>query len=270
MILLLLVLAAAPTDRFEQARVAYERNDYKQVVSLVRPLLYPNIQLASQSEVQEAHRLLGIAWYKLHDEAAAEREFAILLENNPDFRLDRLVDGADVAQFVDRLRTRMEQELERARKLGAERAEAAERRRAREEEERRKNQPKVYVQVKVVEHPYALNNFPFGVGQWQNGQRGKALAFLGTEALFATTSFVLFLVRDFGYPSGQITSSNHGAASTIQTIQIATGGVFYGLWALGVADALKHYAPSTVTKSPLFPSPQAMTNGGGLMWSGSF
>ena len=54
------------------------------MIALVRPLLYPSIQLASSEQVTEAHRLLGIACFKTRDEAGAEHEFGILLSNNPE------------------------------------------------------------------------------------------------------------------------------------------------------------------------------------------
>jgi hypothetical protein len=116
-LLLVSLMTLAPAEQFDRARVAYERNDYGSVVSLLSPLLYPSIQLASADQVVEAHRLLGIALYKTRDRAGAEREFAVLLNSNPDFRLDRLVDGVELAQFVDKMRQHMEDDLRRAKEL---------------------------------------------------------------------------------------------------------------------------------------------------------
>src|SRR5262249_47809663 len=150
---------------------AYEKNDYGRVIALIRPLLYPNIQLASSEQVTEAHRLLGIAFFKTNDEGGAEREFAILLNNNPDFRLDRLVEGEEVAHFVDTMRQKMEDELRRLKEREREREEAEKKHKVEEEAQRRKRAERIYIERTYIQNPYLVNFLPLGAGQFQNGER---------------------------------------------------------------------------------------------------
>src|SRR5262249_23916871 len=222
--LLVALLGSAPSEQFDRARIAYEKNDYGRVIALVRPLLYPAIQLSSSEQVAEAHRLLGIAFFKTRDETSAEREFSILLNNNPDFRLDRLVDGVEVAQFVDRIRDHMEDELKRAKEIEEKRREEDRKRREHDEELRRKHP--IYVDRLMVAHSYYVNFLPFGAGQFENGQRGKGYAFLISEGTLAAASLTLRVVKQEEYPDAKIhlPGQSQAAATTLQWARILTGG----------------------------------------------
>jgi hypothetical protein len=269
---LALFLAATPASQFESAKRAYDRNEYTRVVQLLRPLLYPEIQLSSPDEVTFAHRLLGIAMWKTHDAAGAEREFSILLANDPDFRLDRLVDGDDVAAFVDRIRQRSAEDLARAKQLERERAEAERKKHEREEEERKRHAERIYVPLRVVEHSYAVNFLPLGAGQFQNGDAHKGRIFLYTGAVLGATSLGLWIAKHEIYPDGRVhtPSQSETAATALQVARIATGGAFLALWAIGVYDALRHYQPEELKPGPAVPMPVPLAGGGGLSFTGSF
>jgi hypothetical protein len=268
--LLVALLGSAPSEQFDRARIAYEKNDYGRVISLVRPLLYPTIQLSSSEQVAEAHRLLGIAFFKTRDEAGAEREFSILLNNNPDFHLDRLVDGAEVAQFVDTMRQKMEDELRRIKELERQREEAERKRKAAEEVERRKHAERIYIERTYTQNPYFVNFLPLGAGQFQNGEKRKGYAFLVGESVLGAASLSLWITKHELYPDGKYPRSDEGTAQTIQVARITTGGAFFALWALGVWDSLKHYQPVVIKESPYIPTPAPLQSGAGLMWQGRF
>ncbi|HJZ86778.1 MAG TPA: hypothetical protein VKN99_16485 [Polyangia bacterium] len=269
LVLAALLALAAPSEQFDRAKLAYERNEYSRVIALVKPLLYPSIQLSSQEQVAEAHRLLGIALFKTHDEASAEKEFAILLNNNPDFHLDRLVDGVEVAQFVDQMRRRMEDELKRAKQLEQTRQEEERKRKQKEEEERRHRIQYVDREVRIIEHSYFVNFLPFGAGQLQNGQHQKGYALMISEGVLLAGSVGLWIAKQELYPDGKVhtPSQSESAATALQVARITTGGVFLGLWALGVWDALHHYVPTTKV---YVPAPMPLQSGLGLEWNGRF
>ena len=262
-VVLVALVAIAPSEQFDRAKVAYDRNEYARVIALVRPLLYPSIQLNSQEQVVEAHRLLGIAFFKTRDETQAEREFSILLNSNPDFHLDRLVDGAEVAQFVDRIRQHMEDELRRVKELERQREEEQKKRREREEEERRKHPIYVDREVRLIEHPFAINFFPFGAGQFQNGERRKGYTFLISEGVLAAASLSIWVAEQELYPNGRgsLKNDSQSVATTLQVARLTTGVGFYALWALGVYDAIKHWVPMTKV---YVPSPMPVSSGVGL------
>ena len=264
------LLGSAPSEQLDRAKTAYDKNDYGRVVALVKPLLYPSIQLSSSEQVAEAHRLLGIASFKMRDEVGAEREFSILLNNNPDFRLDRLVDGAEVAQFVDQMRQKMEDELRRIKELERKREESERKRKAAEEAERRKHAERIYIERTYVQNNYLVNFLPFGAGQFQNGEKRKGWGFLVGEGVFGAASLSLWIAKHELYPDGKYPRSDEGTATTIQVARITTGSVFLGLWALGIWDSLKHYQPVVVKESPYIPMPAPVQSGAGLLWQGRF
>src|SRR5262249_10533136 len=223
--LLVALRGSAPSEQFDRAKIAYEKNDYTRVISLVRPLLYPTIQLSSSEQVAEAHRLLGIAFFKTRDEAGAEREFSILLNNNPDFHLDRLVDGAEGAQFVDTMRQKMEEELRRIKELERQREEAERKRKAAEEAERRKHAERIYIERTYIQNPYFVNFLPLGAGQFQNGERRKGYAFLVGESLLGAASLSLWIAKHELYPDGKyptMPTNEQGPAQAIQVARITT------------------------------------------------
>jgi hypothetical protein len=264
--------AASPASDFERTRLAYERNDYARVISLCRPLLYPSILLPTPEQVTEAHRMLGIAYFKTRDEPAAEREFSILLNDNPDFHLDRLVDGVEVAQFVDGMRQRMEDELRRIKELERERLES-EQKKAAEERKKREAQLTIrYVDREAIRNPYLVNFLPLGAGQFQNGEREKGWAFLIAEGTLGGASLGLWIAKQELYPDGKVHTpgQSEGAATALQLARITTGGAFFALWAVGIWDSLRHYVPVSYKTSPIVPTPTPLSRGAGLEWSGRF
>jgi hypothetical protein len=269
-LLLVALLGSSPQEQFDRARIAYEKNDYGRVIALVRSLLYPSIQLSSSEQVTEAHRLLGIAFFKTRAEADAEREFAILLNNNPDFRLDRLVDGEEVAHFVDTMRQKMEDELRRIKEREREREESERKRKAAEEIERRRKAERIYIERTYTQNPYFVNFLPLGAGQFQNGERRKGYTFLVGESVLGAASLSLWIAKHELYPNGLYPPRDEGTATTLQYARIITGGMFFGLWGLGIWDSLKHYQPVVIKESPFIPAPAPMQSGAGLLWQGRF
>jgi len=241
---------ATPAEDLARARAAYEQNDWAGAVQLLRPLLYPKITLSSPDEVDRARKLLGAAYFYAKDNFRARLEFQMLLTSQPDFRMDRVVDGPDVTDFVERLRRENADELRRIE--DAQRR--AEDKRKKEEADRIKNALTIVREERIREHPFAVNLLPFGAGQFQNKQSGKGWGFLVTEAALGAASIATYASVRLKYPTGVVPEKDAGTAASLELTHIVTGGLFFVVWGLGVYDAIENWKPEEVT-SPGRPPP---------------
>src|SRR3954470_4377871 len=73
----------AAREALERGRTAFARAEYQRAIEIVHPLLYPEVQLDSEGEVVEAHRMLGVAYLFENRPDEASREFKKLLELRP-------------------------------------------------------------------------------------------------------------------------------------------------------------------------------------------
>ncbi len=245
LLLLLAVTVATPAEDLARARAAYEQNDWAGAVQLLRPLLYPKITLSSEDEVVRARKLLGAAYFYAKDNFRARVEFQILLTLQPDFRMDRVVDGPDVTDFVERLKRENQDEL---RRIEAEARRREEDRRRREEEERRRNAVRILVETRVRERPFSVNLLPFGAGQFQNKQAGKGWGFLVTEVALGAASLATYAAVHLKYPSGVVPERDAGTAASLELTHIVTGGLFFVVWGLGVYDAIENWKGEETTR----------------------
>src|SRR5579883_1062531 len=65
--------ARTPEADLSRGKLAYERGDYEAAVQILRPLLYPAVALSDEQQVVQAHKLLGLSFFFLRDEAGAEQ-----------------------------------------------------------------------------------------------------------------------------------------------------------------------------------------------------
>jgi hypothetical protein len=252
-----LVAVSSPAEDLSRARVAYEQNDWPTAIRLLRPLLHPKILLASEADVETARKLLGSSYYFTKDETRAKFEFRMLLDLNPGFTMDRIVDGAEITRFVGGLKAEIEAELRRIAEAREKRDAEEKRRKEREAAERRRKAERIYLEVTVRERPWAVNLLPFGAGQFQNRQSAKAWGFLAAEGALATASLTTFAVVRLRWPTGQVPERDAGSAASLELAHIVTGGLFFVVWGLGVLDALENYnaEEKTTRELPKAPAP---------------
>jgi hypothetical protein len=133
--------------------------------------------------------------------------------------------------------------------------------------ERSSEEPVVY-----ETRPRYVNLLPLGAGQFQNGEPGKGVGLAIAEGATAATSVGIFiyLVDQYGTRSSSVPISDAGRVQRLQRIEIATGVAFFGLYAIGVIDAMRHFQPrvrvrgTTVTLGPIRVHDGA---GFGVAWS---
>jgi tetratricopeptide (TPR) repeat protein len=224
------VATASPKQELESARQSFLAGEYKGSIAKLTALLYPTSRLAKASSIAEAHLMLGVSFFETGEREGALREFeeALFLDNN--LSLSTGLFTTDAVKFFD------EAKAEIVRK--AKEAEESERL-ARKEQALNKAVENFVV---LERYRYWVNFVPFGAGQFQNGQRGKGMAFFLGEAVLGGTTVGLWsyqLVK-YGY-RGTVPRDEVDTVNTIQVLQVGTGALFLALTAYGFYDSLINY-----------------------------
>ena len=222
--------AADPSKSFIEARTVFRSGQYKEAAILFGGLLYPNNTLPDQKEVVDAQLHLAVANFESGQLTNARREFETAI--NLDSALD--ISGYGFSkEATDFFKTQKKELDDKARKI-EERT-----RRARE----RRNALKAVDRIRVFERKnYMLNLVPFGVGQFQNDDRGKGIFFAATQVGLGATSFVIWTYLRGRYPDGQVPLTEVDAARRLQIFQITSALSCVGLMAWGVADGFINYS----------------------------
>ena len=251
-----------PSDEFQRGRTAYLRGEYQRAINTIRPLLYPELLLETEDEVVQAHRLLGVSYLFEKQPDMARKEFRKLLELDPDFRFDPILDPPRVVDFFNDVIREQQTEL----------GDLDARLKKREAALARKNIE--IVERRIERRSFVLNFVPFGAGQFQNQQRRKAWAFLGVEGALAATSvtalvanFAIYGVRprrgcldpvqaqEDGSPGvcapERIDHSDEDLSRNLTRLQVASGAVFLAVAVWGVIDAIRNFRGEVVVGETL-------------------
>lgn len=275
-IVVLLLFQAAPQavpspagDELRRGKISFDRGEYGRAIEILRPLLYPEIRLESEGQIVQAHRMLGVAELFQGDSDAAAQEFRKLLQLQPDYRFDPLLDPPQVIDLFNGVLRAHEAEVEN---LEAKQREAVRaRQRDREQCEKLRAGPTV-IEKRFGRNSFLLNFVPFGAGQFQNGHRRKGWAFLAVQTSLAaasvavlTTNFALYgfrPVRGCRYDTGaapcppqDIDHTDENRSRWLMRTQIATGAAFFAAVAWGIVDALYYFR----AEIPLDPAPSGQT-----------
>ena len=97
--------------------------------------------------------------------------------------------------------------------------------------------------VAFERHPLYVALIPFGAGQLENGERGKAIAFAAGEGATAAISLGAWLYLRDRYPDNRVPADDATRARGVELVEVGTGFAFFGLAAWGIADALAHREP---------------------------
>lgn len=146
----------------------------------------------------ETHQFLGASLELLGRSSDAEEQFEELLTLQPQFIMDQAEFPTEVITLFETVRLRVQDRLRQIeeRRRRAQEAERREReRRARDEAERLRQLSRPRYLVNEVRERHLIVAFlPFGAGQFQNGQRGKGYAFLGSELALTAASMLFWLL----------------------------------------------------------------------------
>jgi len=233
------------------ARSEFAHNEWKKVVDSLAPALAQS-RISDGEELKEAHYLLGTSYYFLDRPDLARQEFTSLLFLDPTRELDPAIDDARVYIFFKNLKTELRQRLEEINRL--QQRDAA----------LRKQLPREVLIERTIHAPApAVSNFvPFGYGQFRNGQTGKGMFFLIAELLTAGTSIALasYEITTYGLPAKLKSTDDADAINRLTIAQVVSGGLFFGLYAIGTWDSFASRPPEIEEKRserPITPTPPA-------------
>ena len=235
---------SASAQKLARAKLAYQRGDYGAVLSMLRPMLYPQVLLAQEEQVLLAHKLLALSYFFEHDEANAEQEFNLLLSLRPDFALDPVVEPLKAVSFLDDIKRRNEQRLAEIRRRQAEeeqrqRAEAEQIERQAEELARKQTR-RVYLERVVQKRLSALDFLPLGVPQFVGGRRVLGGVLATGEVLTGAASLGAWLAVRLRYPDSTFPPRELTTARALTATYLSTGVAFWGLILTGLIDAILH------------------------------
>lgn len=256
-----------PAAQLARGKTAYQRAEYARAIELLRPLLYPEVRLASEGEMVQTHRMLGVAHlFQRQNELAAE-EFRKLLQLRPDFRMDALIDPPMVVDFFNQV---LEQHAAELAELERKRREAEANDVKRRLGDEACPDPGV-IERRTIRNSRIVSFLPFGAGQFQNGHRTKGWGFFSAQAALGaislgalTTNFALYGVRPTlrceptGDPTlregncapGFTLSSDRDRSQLLLRVQLISGALFFATAIWGVTDAVLNFAPEVVVDGP--------------------
>lgn len=221
--------AADPSKEFIEARTVFRSGEYQRAALLFASLLYPNNKLDDHQERVDAHLMLAVAKFEIGQQQNADEEFKEAVELDPQLRIGTYgFSEAATDHFEKKKRDYDEKAREIEEKF----------RRARELEQ----QKKAVNRIRIKENRnYFLNLVPFGVGQFQNGERTKAVFFATSQFVTGALSIGLYSYLTSRYPDGKVPGDEVDNARRIQIFQIGAGVTFLGLVGWGVVDAFRNY-----------------------------
>lgn len=188
-------------EDFENARSAYEGQDYAKAVRLFEALAGGDVpQLTNRSLVLESKKYLGASYLFLGRISQAEQEFTRLLRMDPGYLLDPL----GFPEEVQRLFASVKKQLDADRRASEEERRREEQRVAREKTERAERERMRWAeltklaQVETVREVRSrwLALVPFGAGQFQNGHASLGAVLAVTEGSLLALSLVTYVLHD--------------------------------------------------------------------------
>ncbi len=228
---------ATPENDFTVAKENFRAGQFPQVINLISGLLYPPpAKLKTENDLAEAHLLLGVAYFQVgnHSAAADQFEEALLLDFT--LTIEPPLFSSEASDFFAREKIQFEKERGTEEELARKAAEAARLR-------------LILDNMLISERRLFYANFiPFGVGQFQNGHRGKGILFLASEVAFVGASAGLFTYQLLRYPNGKVPAQEVSQARTIQVLQVTSGVIGIGLMIAGILDAWYYYKPEVLRK----------------------
>jgi hypothetical protein len=261
---LLLALTLAAPPELKRAKDRFEFGAWADCAGTLRPFLARE-PLLKDEEAVEAWRMLGLAEYHLGDRPAARAAFVNLLSVDPDYALDPFLVPPPIVDFFDRVKRETEPDLaplrERKRAVREQQRLAEEARRRLLAEEQARNGPPTKV-VKVQERVYLLNWLPFGIGQFQNGERSKGMSIAAGQLTLALVNVAAIVAHSQiaddrarmctssqpGCSSPPYSDSDRRLLSGLSTVKYLSAGLFWGLYGYGVWDAHRHFVPMIETE----------------------
>ncbi|MRG93331.1 hypothetical protein [Polyangium spumosum] len=283
-LVLLSVCRSARADdmqQFELGKTRFDAAEYDEAASRFAAMLDPAqepcepeatsgaapCRLTDADLIQRARTLLAASLVALKRYDEAEAEIATILRQNPTYAPDPAVLPQEVVDRFTLVRARLREELDAAAQKRAE-----EDRQRRIAEQKAKEEEKRWVEslVKaaserqvIVQNSRLVAAMPFGIGQFQNGNKKLGWTFAITQAFTGASSIAASQVFNYYASFDQTIATGAERAELVrrQQITLVINQVAFGLWAgltvAGIVQAQIAFVPQKVTieKRPLPPRP---------------
>lgn len=239
-----------------RARNTFEYGDYATAARMLTDVV-EKAHLEAPALRAEAYRLLAVSLFNLGRKGEAYSAFLELLFLDPDTELDPFYVSPGIVALFDKVKKDSSEKLApiRARR----RAEQESRRKAAEDEARLRRQRELeeqqkllfarqtLVEKRVVQREFWVSVLPFGVGQFQNGDRTLGIVLASSEIVAAAASAgSALLIEELRDPSsGRFDNrgSSYKLARNLSVVKWVSAVLFYGLWAGGAIHAAVRYQP---------------------------
>jgi len=243
--------ASTPEEEFQAAENTFRFQDYARAVEQFRPLLYPDVRLASPDLVIRTHEYLAACYHWLHDDRTMEDEFTALLTLSPQHRLDPFFYPATLIDKFEAIRKRL---------IGLHVIEAEPVAKPPVETVRCER-----VEETVVRRSRLTNLVPFGVGQFVNGKTTKGALFLTGEVLTLSLNIASWVsIESLRGDDGYFAPKDAATARDLRIVQYVGLGTFGALAIWGIVDAFLDFRPE-VKSLKIVPCPTAPVPGAGIV-----
>ncbi len=252
--LVLLVLAgqarAQGQDEFAEFQLAmnaYDTGEYATAEMRFSALLSKDPPLKNKALVFEIHKYLGATLMFMGREDEAEMQFEALLREDPEYEMDPVLFPTEVLDTFTRVKIRIADELAAIQATKALMAKKAEdekqaKKKALKEKFEKASMP-VYLASSQQERHVVLALMPFGIGQFQNGQKLKGWLFFGGETLLLATNLTLYVLTEYfrGRALETLSSRYVNTARSYWTATNILAGATLAAVLAGIIDALVFY-----------------------------
>jgi tetratricopeptide (TPR) repeat protein len=223
---------AGPLQDLERAQRNFKSKDCQSAVPILKDLLYPKPQLARESDLCEAHVLLGVCHYETGKRDDAKSEFEACLALDPSKTLEPLIFSEGQVRLFDETRKDVEARAKRDNEL-------------RQLEEERERLRRLVENTRQFEtRSWGVNFAPFGAGQFQNGHRTKGVLVAVGEGVTLVTSLGVFLYLAGTYGlEAKVPLEDASNVRRLQQIQVASGAAFFAIYGYSVVDGILNFKP---------------------------
>ena len=246
-----LPVAADELSDFEAARRNYDRQSYAKAAKGLESLVGGDVPRARNPVVRlEARKYLGATYLVLGRDADAREQFRRLLEEDPDYEIDPVAFPGAVVQAFREVQTEVRAELAQREALESARRQ---RERAGELEEliRQQQRLEALEELATTETVEKVNSrwiaaLPFGIGQFQNGNRKLGIMFAVTESAFLAASIATFIGHNSVRDENPAPSELERAERVERALRIGNWvsvGALLSFYVAGVIEAEVRFKP---------------------------
>lgn len=231
--------ASQPEIALRRGLFAYSQGDYDRALGLLLPLSNAlqdqRPGLKRETDIADLRRTLGALFFIADRKQQSQQEFELWLLMDENAELDPYSTAPKLLAFFAQIKSDFAAESREAARLHRERKRLFE-------------APRIYEKVLQPKLEF-LCYLPFGIGQFQNGDVGMGVLFLGLEvALLALNISGYIYGQLLAEPDGRIlsTATNRRRYNEALVMQYVGLGGFVTSWAVGAVHARLRFRPFVV------------------------